>query len=127
MRRRSRRYDSSIAKRRKILRYALVTLSVGLMINVLFGESGLGRRLLQEVRRPVMYTFYNDILGVETPAGMTYDAHDRLVRFWQQAWKRAGWEPRVLTLEDAMEHPRYEEFNNLLQRTGASEYDVSSA
>ena len=78
--------------------------------------------------RPIMYTFYTPIEGSGArQAGMTQEAHENLLRVWRMTWQAAGWEPRVLTIQDAMRHPDYEQYNAALASTGASPYDVSIA
>jgi len=49
--------------------------------------------------RPVMHTFFHAI---------SPDTHD-LLRLWKDEWTRAGFNPVVLTLDDAKRHPDFEE------------------
>jgi hypothetical protein len=37
---------------------------------------------------------------------------DELLQLWELSWRRRGWEPRILGLEDAKRHPRFNEFND---------------
>jgi len=83
-------------------------------------------------RRPIMHTFFEPIEEKEKTgskeinrgSGMsTPEAHAKLLEAWQNAWEEAGWTTRVLTLEDAMAHPKYEEVRESLGRGIFSEYD----
>ena len=51
--------------------------------------------------RPKMHTFF-------TPVSSSPDTE--LLEVWKKAWSDAGWEPVVLTLEDARKHPDYRRF-----------------
>lgn len=57
--------------------------------------------------RPIMYTFYNTIAqngSSDTPGDK------ELLELWKEKWNEAGWDARVLNMDDAKNHPRYEEF-----------------
>eukprot|EP00542_Grammatophora_oceanica_P002946 CAMPEP_0194065090 /NCGR_PEP_ID=MMETSP0009_2-20130614/84813_1 /TAXON_ID=210454 /ORGANISM="Grammatophora oceanica, Strain CCMP 410" /LENGTH=134 /DNA_ID=CAMNT_0038717821 /DNA_START=119 /DNA_END=520 /DNA_ORIENTATION=- len=47
--------------------------------------------------------------------GMTDEADAAMLRVWQEEWTDIGWDPVILTLEDAKQHPRYEEFATKLE------------
>eukprot|EP00565_Helicotheca_tamesis_P003979 CAMPEP_0185729542 /NCGR_PEP_ID=MMETSP1171-20130828/6313_1 /TAXON_ID=374046 /ORGANISM="Helicotheca tamensis, Strain CCMP826" /LENGTH=336 /DNA_ID=CAMNT_0028398413 /DNA_START=46 /DNA_END=1056 /DNA_ORIENTATION=- len=49
--------------------------------------------------RPFMYTFVDHLR----------DANSERLGTWKEAWHAAGWQPRVLTLEDAERHALYNE------------------
>jgi len=51
--------------------------------------------------RPKMHTFF-------TPVSNSPDT--ALLEVWKKSWSDAGWEPVVLTLEDARRHPDYKRF-----------------
>jgi len=51
--------------------------------------------------RPKMHTFF-------TPVSNSPDTS--LLDVWKKSWSDAGWEPVVLTLEDARKHPDYRRF-----------------
>merc|ERR1712157_601364 len=51
--------------------------------------------------RPKMHTFF-------TPVSAKPDME--LLEVWKKAWADAGWEPVVLTLDDARGHPDYKKF-----------------
>jgi hypothetical protein len=46
---------------------------------------------------------------------MSIEADSNLLQVWKTAWYDAGWQPRILTLVDAMKHP---EFNALMDLVG---------
>lgn len=73
-------------------------------------------RILQETALPVMHTFYNriDPKKFHKYTGMTDEADAQLLLTWKEAWRSVGWEPRIVTLEDAQAHPLYEEFDQRL-------------
>jgi len=57
--------------------------------------------------------------GMSTPEG-----HAKLLNAWKNAWEEAGWTTRILTLEDAMAYPKYEEILESLDRGIFSDYDT---
>jgi len=61
--------------------------------------------------RPVMFTFYE-----ESPQ----KSKSRLARLqdWKMAWSDQGWEPHVLTLEDAKRNRNYTNYINQLDSLG---------
>lgn len=61
----------------------------------------------------VVHTFYS---RVDTQYDAENENHDALLANWESAWREMGWEPRVLTMEDAKRHPDYEDFNRALDR-----------
>jgi len=56
-----------------------------------------------ELARPVIYTFFSK--GIDD---------ERVLDLWKELWQNSGWEPRVLTLDDAKNHPDYEIYRSLL-------------
>mmetsp|Transcript_41692 Transcript_41692/g.50762 ORF Transcript_41692/g.50762 Transcript_41692/m.50762 type:complete len:337 (+) Transcript_41692:38-1048(+) len=64
--------------------------------------------------RPVMNTFFSlrSRTGeyLPTPKDMQIDP----LRQWEQAWQDAGWDTRILTLEDARNHPDFEYYTTIL-------------
>jgi len=63
----------------------------------------------EKENRPVIHTFYQR----SPKTGMDDDADDRLIDTWKHAWHDAGWEPRVLSLRDAITHPEYEHIDKI--------------
>ncbi len=70
---------------------------------------------LPQGRLPAIYTFYERINPEERGTGMDDTSDSELLQAWKDRWAAAGWEPRVLTLEDAKKHPRYEEYQAMLK------------
>jgi hypothetical protein len=120
------------SRRRRLL--ALVPTFV---LVVLFNGTSLGgksiavlrRRLLEEhtvQQKPVIYTFYHGFNGaVGSGTGMTAEADEVLLKIWKGEWSTAGWIPRVLTLEDARQHPHFGTLDNMLNGLPFKMYDVS--
>ena len=70
----------------------------------------------KEEDRPIIYTFYNKIDDELKNTGMTDRADEDLLKLWKGKWNEAGWDARVLNLEDAKQHPRFEEFETKLKQ-----------
>mmetsp|Transcript_21931 Transcript_21931/g.32389 ORF Transcript_21931/g.32389 Transcript_21931/m.32389 type:complete len:360 (-) Transcript_21931:1018-2097(-) len=62
--------------------------------------------------RPIMYTFFEWIHPRERELGIPDEASESFINEWKAAWKAAGWEPIVLTLENAKKHPQFDEFHS---------------
>lgn len=65
--------------------------------------------------RLVMYTFYHRIDADRRATGMDDSSDNALLQAWKKRWQAAGWDTRVIHLEHAMQHPRYDEFYAKLQ------------
>ena len=65
--------------------------------------------------RPVMHTFFHRIDPDKKGTAMSDAADQALLDAWAKAWFDAGWEPVVLTLEDAMRHSGYERYSKKLE------------
>ena len=72
-----------------------------------------------EENRPKMYTFYEPTPNLwNSPfkgTGMTDEADAALLQLWVDQWKTMGWDPIILTLNDAKRHARFQEFDQQLQ------------
>lgn len=66
--------------------------------------------------RPIMYTFFEWIPPRNRGTQMSDQADLDLVREWKIAWRKAGWDPRVLTLQDAKRHSSYESYATELNK-----------
>lgn len=71
---------------------------------------------------PIIHVFFEPIAQEQRFTSMTDEDDEALLDFWKQAWKAAGWEPRVLTLQDAKKHPLYHEFQNELDNLCIDEF-----
>jgi hypothetical protein len=54
-------------------------------------------------KKPVIYTFDDGTKGVEA-----------MIRVWNRKWEDAGWDPVVLTMENAKSHPSYSSVKEIL-------------
>lgn len=63
------------------------------------------------IKKPIIYTFFEI---KELPNGEKHerDIHEEMINIWTQLWTDAGWEPRILTLEDARKHPDFNLYRN---------------
>ncbi len=52
-----------------------------------------------------VFTYYEPV-----PSLWSEDSQRKLIDVWARSWRKAGWNPRVLTEQDARKHPRYAEF-----------------
>jgi hypothetical protein len=50
----------------------------------------------------VINTYFTSIAGMES--------HSEILKLWELSWRRRGWTTRILTVQDAQAHPRYNEF-----------------
>jgi hypothetical protein len=46
---------------------------------------------------------------------MTDETDEQMLKLWKQAWEAIGWQARILTIQDAQQDPRYDEFYEKLQ------------
>lgn len=58
-----------------------------------------------------VYTYYDGIYE-ENGEALSDNAKMQAVMLkgWKRSWAKRGWNPQVLTIDDAMSHPLYEEF-----------------
>jgi len=78
-------------------------------------------RLLQDdYDRPVMHTFYQ---ASQTGTGMKMEDDRRMLEIWMEAWDAAGWETKVLVLDDAKEHPDYDLYYHDLDQNANDDYN----
>jgi len=67
--------------------------------------------------RPIMHTFYEKI---ELVLG---NGQDDLLEVWKDEWEKAGFEPKVLKLEDAKRHPYYEQMEMVVSSIFNEKYN----
>lgn len=73
------------------------------------------------IQKPIMSTFFTPVKG--GCCGMSEQGHLNLVKAWEDAWQSWGWDTRVLTEEDAREHPRFDEMELALSQSDVNEYN----
>ena len=77
---------------------AVVVFALGLAAGS-FGGARMREQLEQAHGGCVVYTYFEDQGMGDGPA----------VDVWREVWSKAGWDPKVLTQNDAAKHPRYDE------------------
>lgn len=84
--------------------------------NIDKGHRNLATAATASMKRPVMYTFYVRIDPEKHVkyTGMSDSADRTMLQLWKQYWERAGWKPKILTLEDAKKHKNYDTFEREL-------------
>ena len=60
--------------------------------------------------RPVIYTFFT-LKREKFGPNLDRNIHEALLDVWVKLWTEAGWEPRILTLEDAKKHPDFDKYS----------------
>lgn len=65
--------------------------------------------------RPVINTFFQRIDPSKKGTGMSDEADQAMLDLWSDAWRAAGWEPRILDLSDAKKHPNYDKYSTDLE------------
>jgi len=68
-----------------------------------------------ENTRPKIYTFFQRIETTKRDTGMTDADDDSLLDLWVKAWNEAGFDAKIMDLSDAKQHPRYNEYSQLLK------------
>lgn len=87
-------------------------------------SSSTRRRQLQgNEPRPIIHTFYNPLLQDAFVTEMTESGDAALLEEWKKAWADAGFEPRVLTLEDARTHPLFIPIDYAMEHTWLDGYN----
>ena len=74
-------------------------------------------RLLLDAR-PKIYTFYSPLVrALETPREQrTRKTDQELLEVWKTSWYNAGWDPKVITLDDAKSYRGYISYHNRLRQ-----------
>ena len=82
--------------------------------------------------KPIMHTFYQRIdpehhhtgTTANQGTGMSTDkAHLDLLATWTYAWEDAGFETKILNIEDVKNHAKYDKIRNFLDHEAFGEYD----
>jgi hypothetical protein len=76
-------------------------------------------------RRPVMHTYFTALPAdrQNMSASMSIHAHDSMIHVWEEAWREAGWHTRILTIDDAKQHPQYNFFDGYIQNFTTDHYN----
>lgn len=61
--------------------------------------------------RPVMHTFFEKAKYT----GMSEDDDKHALESWSKAWQDVGWDTKILVLDDAKKHDKYQEYYELLE------------
>lgn len=95
-----------------------ITASLAMMHIMTFQEADRSLTVTTEdgTGKPIIYTFYGTIDPSIKQTGMTDSADERLLQVWKEKWAEAGWDARILNLDDAKRHPRFSEFDEKLQK-----------
>ena len=72
--------------------------------------------------RPIIYTFYKRKTSTSKSKLDVNDIKDEQLQVWVDLWKEAGWEPRILTLDDAERHPDFEKYNHKIRLNAFNGY-----
>lgn len=67
-------------------------------------------------KKPSIYTFFHRIDPSKKGTGMSEKSDEQLLNTWKDKWSKAGWDPVVLTLEDAKKHPGYRRFARMVNK-----------
>uniref|UniRef100_A0A7S2EKI7 Uncharacterized protein n=1 Tax=Ditylum brightwellii TaxID=49249 RepID=A0A7S2EKI7_9STRA len=73
-----------------------------------------------DLNRPFMFTFFEK---VEKHTGMSDLGNEMLLEAWVDAWSGAGWNPVILSTEDARKHPDYDELMQVLEDFKFDDYN----
>ena len=58
---------------------------------------------------PLMHTFWE-------PIGEMKAGQDAMLALWKDEWGMAGFDARIISLEDAKRHPDFEEMKNIMEQ-----------
>jgi len=123
--------------RRLIELIFLAATVLGIILRYYYEESDLNHdyRDLKD-SKPIMHTFFEPIIGStknQTNKGKTLNqgsgmstayAHEQLLKEWSRSWEEAGWTTKILSLEDAMNYPQYDEIYDFLRARDFGQYDL---
>lgn len=67
--------------------------------------------------RPIIYTFF-ELKENTRHEKVDSEPFRKLLQLWTDLWTDAGWEPRILTMDDAKRHPDYEKYSKAIATEG---------
>jgi hypothetical protein len=74
-------------------------------------------------KRPIIYTFFNPLLEDAFVTEMSLSGDESLLQLWKQTWSDVGFEPIVLSLNDAKSHPMYLPLHYAMDHTWLDGYN----
>ena len=102
----------------------LAILSFVPFVNVAINQSSVSQiQSYDNGKPPVIYTFFEQRLNEdgELEGGEKESASQQL-EIWTELWRNAGWDPRILTLEDAKKHPDYDRYSKEILMTSGEKF-----
>lgn len=64
--------------------------------------------------KPVIFTFYEPVSAPDH-TGMSAENDRELIQAWARSWQEVGWDPRVLNVDTARQHPEFATFEGYLE------------
>ena len=71
--------------------------------------------------KPIMHTFFEEVPG--GCCGASSSGHSHLLSTWKSAWEKAGWDTKVLTLEDSKKNSFFDLFEKTVLGLQIDEYN----
>uniref|UniRef100_A0A7S2VY02 Alpha 1,4-glycosyltransferase domain-containing protein n=1 Tax=Eucampia antarctica TaxID=49252 RepID=A0A7S2VY02_9STRA len=87
-------------------------------IKSLYHNGGIQKSL----KRPVIHTYYAKKLE-HLQEDWDSEEHWDMLSYWKDQWESAGWDTRILTEEDAKQHPYYDTYQTDLEKLKVSSYN----
>lgn len=81
-----------------------------LFLRRILSESDSSEETEQRRPRPRMYTFYHRV-----PTRAKESTDQATLDVWKEEWTRAGFDARILTMDDATAHPNFNSYKQTLQ------------
>lgn len=72
--------------------------------------------------KPVIFTFYENV-NEPQHTGMTVADDQELIQAWARSWQEMGWEPRILDVSIARQHPEFATFDGYLEGLPFRKFD----
>ena len=71
--------------------------------------------------RPIMHTFFEEVPG--GCCGASSSGHNNLLNAWKSAWERAGWDTKILTIEDSKKNSYFDSFERVVAGLQIDDYN----